>query len=852
MNGYRLGLSLSVVGPRSGLLDQAEWPLALRITIGTRGEPSLADAQDAVTATLHWTLWPDALPDLHVAFIDANGSRAAQYTPATVQAENKTFLDMLKSSVEKRGKALANQGLLSFEYQPAPDEVKDTDETKGRMVPWPGLMQTLTALVPPTPSALKATWYFTVPRDRIADQQPDGSWKLKTGIRVSAAPILVPGAQNAQHAGQVQVVTAPGATEVHWHTYSGVIDVEAHCEALRLESVLDHDLDEMNDYWLSIRDSRDDSLLDIAHRLEQALQPVALLGAVPVEKFTPHCVFHENGGVTRGATATETNKALGEWREVMANASEDEVAERRRALIQTALTTDGDPVDCIEEAYLQEVAGFFLTLPPTRASVSLVPGAQDELAPLVRAHLLPRLRPDTVRPALPGEGIELIIGDEKFRLRHKAQTDHKAIDDVAALQLFARRSSTAEGVNLQADAGGAPWHPLTAGAYALMDSAPTIRSDDRVLGITAAYIDGVLYREVSYAGANLVCRNPMTRVHREDMSKTETSLMLGQLDRVVSTEVPLLALPLRYGDYYEFAASVIDRGGGIAPELCQSGKPWQADLGKISKLCPPQRDRVQFRRRVPVGDCNILPGTGTSWPQTPQEVWLRCLEESGVDANQVPCILLVPEEEGYRSTAQLGSYAFSVERPLIDEHTLLRWEMPATYLSKGERTARVDALKEQLKKIHARRDVLMTTARELREHDAALASDASQDNLPDYDPAVSAIGLRWRFDSGAKGDVIIATDTQTITVQVGPAIAADPAHCVFTVSPGAYVRFEVLSLVAKVDFDRLDAEALKDLLELGDWNDMISGKSYRAFHPSIVLVETADKALPALSPTPYA
>ena len=84
---------------------------------------------------------------------------------------------------------------------------------------------------------------------------------------------------------------------VHVHSYSST-DVRSHCQLLKLEEALAHEVDELDNYWLSIRDSRDRSLLDLASRLEAALAPASILSAISVDEWAASC-FTEGGGVAR-------------------------------------------------------------------------------------------------------------------------------------------------------------------------------------------------------------------------------------------------------------------------------------------------------------------------------------------------------------------------------------------------------------------------------------------------------------------------------------------------------------------------------------------------------------------------
>ncbi len=850
MFGYRICLSLSLVGARRDLLTEDEWPFALRFAVGSNDNVDPGDVETFISSSLPWNLWPTGPTELLVHLELDGGSDLRRVTPATPQYEQQTFLDSLKAQIVTKGQSLAAEGRLSLPYVATPEEV--TDDGTEQPVPWAGLMQTLSSLAPPTPSALLATWYFKLPRDVVARETGDGTgiWELRPSIRMTAAPVAIPGAGGARHAGDVAV--KPGPPEIHIHQYGNGVPAEAHCEALWLGDVLKHDLDELDNFWMTIRDSRDDSLLDMANRLEQALQPVAMIETVGSGEFEKRAVVGLSNGDTRAATTLEVRDALNgfrHWAEEQAN--KDAAIEARRTVVRAALETQGDPIDALEQQYLEAAKAFLTNLPAPNNGVYLKEGAIPELAKIVQTELLPRFRAQDARPVLPGEGIDLVIGDPAKRLRHEEQPD-QSIHDVAGLQLFGRRSSSREGVDKEAgETGAANWHALTAGRYELAGDH-SVQSTDRLLPVTAAYVDGVLTREISYGGSNLVCRNPLSRVHREDMAESvhaaEQSLMLAPLERVICGTRNLLALPLRYADFYEFAASVMDRGGGMASEVTTDGSRWELDLTRLDTLSPPQRDRVQFLRRVPVGVCNLLPAAGKEWPQIPAQVWPRSLEVHGAEEDKTPCILLVPGGDGYAKELSRHRYEIGVEPPRIDEHTLLRWKMPATDLPDAERQRQADALKTELKGIHERRDQLMTTSKLLREHDASKGGAESREDLP-FDPAVSQMGLRWRFDSGAEGKVFLPAIPLTIAVEIGNASMYEPGTRTFFIAPGDFVRLELSPLVEEdSDFARMDAVALRELIEQdAPWEDLVvPGVLYRAFKPVTVYAETASAELPTM------
>ncbi|MCP1617468.1 MULTISPECIES: hypothetical protein [Pseudomonadaceae] len=817
--------------------------MALRVAIGLTAEPSSPqEAAESILPTLPWMVWHDALPE--VAVMDQNGIEIARCNPVGPLYDNVPFVEALQATVLSRGEDLAQRGCLTFTFDGSHQELQDADDVL--TVSWPGLMNTLNTMAQPTPSALKCTWFFNVDRDRVAALDADGNWQLKPGIAISASPVSLLGANYTS-------TQVGGDPTVHVHSYS-TAEVRAHCKLLELESALAHGLDELDNYWLSIRDSRDDSLLDLATRLETALGPGAILSAINIEEWTDACESMGASLPVRPATVSETKTALDLWKQKRVEAVSKSVANKRRSIIRKALLSDEDTVQVIRQGYLEQAHNTLASLmdiPQEGIRTKVRDDAVASLLVLLRDRLLPEFTPRAPGPCQPDEGIELLVGDELMRLRHEDQSSSPAVDDVAAIQFFGRRSSEVAALDAPDDTLTVEWHALSGARYAVptvYDGDTTVASTDRVLGVTASYVDQVLYRELTYSGTNLVCRNPMERVHRENLGEAdsgEADMMLAQLQRRTCPTWELRALPLRYGDHYEFAASVIDRAGGQATELCLPGQPWAFDPTSISRLSPPQRDRVCFLRRVAVGDCNILPPIG-GWPQTPDEVWLRCLEEAPPTVDNVArptSVLLVPSDRTvFRDRKSVGkatrwpsSVSFDVEAPRLDEHTLLRWNMPATTLEPAAQEAAVVALKAELTAIHRSRDDML-----------AEGSRAEVSGLP-FDPAVTALGVRYRFDGQAETKYILPFKAASITLDCGDAdLVEDNAHALrFVIAPGSYVRLGFVPLIAPDDFERMDEQALSRLLEHEPWIAK-DGTAYRAFAESVVFAESATAELPDL------
>lgn len=859
MEQLRLGLTLSIVGPREHLLDMPEWPMALRIAVGTDVEPAEEEQEALVIRTLPWTVWRDlsgARVTLAVQPAQGGAPVLHQRDVMAPLAEEASFLAGLKTAVEEGGARLARQGALKFAF--APEELVDQDPPAAdgagaaggacQPVQWPGLVATLQTLASPTPSALHCIWYFTVPRDMLVET--DGTAR---DVYLSAAPSEVEG---AAHAG-VAIGPTVGKYPVHEHAYAGAA-AAGQCQGLRLHSVIKHDVDELDNYWLAIHDSGDDSLLDLGARLDAACAPEAPLSVLSAQELGALVAAEVDQGAgrhyTRAATAQEVAIATDHWKNILK--AKGGAAETRARLLRAASNARDSQADAARVEYRRVVDGMLASLAPAPSGstgVRLALRADDAqrraLAASAQERLFPRGAPQRSAPSA-ADGIDLMVGDTTHRLRHVDTDSDNGVDDVAQIQLFGRRSSTQELLEVEAAAGGAGWHALSAARYQLPDSAAL--SFERLLGMTATYQDDVLCRELSYVGANIACEHPLGGVHRDQPgagTPEPASFVLAAPRSVACTGGALRSLPLRYGDFYEFAAAVRDRAGGMAAELT-GAHPWIADLGKIAALEPPQRNRVRFVRRSAPGDCSIGPGPQTAWPQTPANVALRCLEDlpdhPGRPAPAV--IFLVPDDPERFAAApapagpQPARYTFAVEAPRASEHVLLRWNMPPTNLPPQARAAAVEALQENLVAIFLERDERIADDGAAAPVPHHLGGAAGSDFLP-TDPAVAKLGVHWWFGSGGKGAALLDAARAEVTVAAGtPGTPGDGRR--FTVGEGDFLRLSFHALVSSADLDRFDQATLDTHLVPEDGAGPV-WPGYRAFEGSEVYVETASGALPA-------
>lgn len=825
MNPIQLQLSLSVVGPRERLHTRMKWPMALRVTAGYQDDYiDKEDAHALIDRSLPWNLWKGDFPQVLVIDDQGNRQLADVFAP---QADTTAFLDTLKAEVEHKAKSLYEY--MDFKVGTGGlREVVDNNQPSPVHLPWPGLLKTLTHLCAPTPSALKATWFFEIDASKLFEDDGTGTMKLRSTALLCAAPATFEGA-----------AAAPGPFDAAAaaRSFDYVDGMGARCNQLSANASLAHGLDELDNYWLSIRDSRDDSLLDLASRLEDALAPAALLGAIRIEEWDEVCRMPDAGGPRR-CTAAELATGLAAWRHKDHLAPFGrELATLRKTVIEQTLAGGSEPAAFLRACYRETVQDLLTRIIVVAGTPKVHADDLFRLSGLLAQRLLPvyfeKAQP---KPSRTGEGIQLLLGDERLRLASESHAIAPALDEVAAIQLFGRRST--DPAQLEPGAAfPAPWHALSAGHYAF--GAGALGPDAavaRIFGNSAVYEDGVLYREVNYMGANTVCRNPLQAAHAEVLDdKTDSSaisLLLASPERVTSADWSLRALPLRYGDHYQFAASVMDRAGGQALELCEPGKPWLPRLGALADLDPPQRDDVHFLRRVAVGTCNLLPPDG-GWPQTPDAVVLRCLEESAPlpPGERVASVCLVPRTAGFTSAAANRSMpwpdaiVFKIEPPKVDEHTALRWLMPATNAPREEQLAgrgRVAAMMKRM--LQGRHEKL-----------AGISLNEEPDHVPD--PAVSAIGVRWQVGKDGPSDqFVLPAQTEAFRVDIAAATRHTGGSS-FTVAPGAWLRIAIHPLVEVGDFARMDAPALGKLVTPDEWR--VGGQVYRAFAEDLVFVECA-------------
>ncbi|MDF3886689.1 hypothetical protein [Cupriavidus basilensis] len=830
MKDIQLDVTLSVVGPRKNLLSQPKWPMALRVCVGFSGESAnKQEAMEMIAASLPWNQWNGGLPE--ITLVDGNGKQI-QCVPEPPAADEVPFLQFIMDSVEKRGRALYDASVLNFSS--AGGQHHDVEDDAGvSKVSWPGLLSTLSTLHQPTPSALKTTWFFHADVGSICQIDPATGALQTTGVKLSAAPVELSG----KPISNVQFGNGAAVFE-----YAG--DVRCHCNAMVLDEVIDHGLDELDNYWMTIRDSRDDSVLDLAPQLDAALNPTAMLGAMRFDEWLSLCL---DPVTASPCTSAQLTQALDAWRSAFQSADKEAmaalIASARKTVIENMLKTPGEPAETLRKCYRDQVEVLLdAQLQAIRAPVVVGKTALQDASALLAERLLPgAFQPAETKPSKTGECVALVVGDERLRLVHEDVSKTSALDEVAAIQLWGRRSTDPAAFDIDAPAPAA-WHALGAGRYASQDD-PAAVGANCLFGAAVGYVDGVLYREYAFAGNNVVCRNPLDQAHREEMGDGDPGMRLVQMDRVAVKDWQLKPVPLRYGDHYEFAASIIDRAGGQADELTKQGLPWLPDLERLARLDPPQRDTLHFLRRVSLGACALVPANG-HWPSPPAGAVLRGLEHEPAPTpgqSTVPVLLVPADPEHFKAPAGTAEkragwpteVRFDVVPPQIDEHTAMRWFMPPTNVSRAEQEA-------------ARAQLVEVIGKVLEQREVALATGSSAQGLI-QDPAVDAVGIEWTIDGDASTPArqVLPAERREFIVRIGEQNGFDHDH-IFTVTPGAFLRITIHPLVSTANFARMDAVALRDHVEADPWTDASNGRTFRAFQGEIVIAECATHELPAL------
>jgi hypothetical protein len=536
---------------------------------------------------------------------------------------------------------------------------------------------------------------------------------------------------------------------------------------------------------------------------------------------------------------------------------------------------------------------------PEMAGVSAIDGnGTADFAQALLDILLPLNPADEPRPSLPNESLHFRVGAPEVALLHEDEAQASNSGDlaqIAALGALVRRSSSK-------DFTGRSWRLVTAGIGVLDPDGklktrpfgqPTLNGNQETLthtpdaiarGLTTAFEDGVLKSELLYRGEHpgtspvlrFVHRDTLENQDRDDQNQPLTLTRLssltfeapGLLGDAITYVEHTLAPAFRYGDWLEVAVPAFDRTGGMPALLDASthGVSGNDSFNPVFKwsalsasLQPPGAVPVEFLRRVPVGELNLLAkNEGDDWPTPPSGVTLRCREWIAARlkaADNAPVLVLgdpsIFTDGTDRKRDAPAMHAFRVDLPRVDEFTLSRWAMPPV----GSDAASAAPLKDELARIFTERDALLEKeAPDDTEADKKAARMAATTLLP-HEPAVAAVGIRVTIVDST-GNEITKTFTQpvvrttpfaakalTFTVSLS-GTAAGPID--WSVPAGSFASIELRPLVAFADYARFEHAAMKELVDAEVWDDTNgqTQKKYRAFAASRVLVESADALLP--------
>ncbi|MBV1839077.1 hypothetical protein [Photobacterium ganghwense] len=488
---------------------------------------------------------------------------------------------------------------------------------------------------------------------------------------------------------------------------------------------------------------------------------------------------------------------------------------------------------------------------------------------------------------LPGDGLHLVIGAPEYQVVHEENTDADLIgespggtgsgifDDVTGHVLLVRRH------NDDTQLPNEPWQLVSSGVAmageppnkTLFDPA-TDPSDwlHELLPIAEenAFVNGTLRSSRSYDGRLKHIQQPLRLAYDATMNDTEQPVAvepafsyqgLGLFSAANIPDGLQDALPiarsaiLRFGDYYQFKAGLVDAGGGLPKAIAQTDEPWRLNLATFTSVLSGTSSRpIPYLRRIPVGEVNILPTQGL-WQVIPTKMRLRAREwwagvagdqQEGRESRNVPTLILTPDDGAFDKAIE--SYTFDLAPPTTDENTLLRWVVP----TKDETTANKNSI----------RDLYERTVTRVIENRRTNPDSPNPELMP-HDPAVSALGFRVSV-FGATGnllgggdivEIIQLTDDDFyrkkrvgVEVSIGDRQSqplsnfSNPVKLTLRIPEGSFACIRTYPLVTKMEFDtRFSAIELFDKLapDQSHWPD------YRAFDFSAILVEAATAQLPS-------
>ncbi len=895
-----LNLTIVPVGPRDDfkIADTQRWRFALQVAPGfdvdlDSNHPQYDDYLKAMLPwqALHdqadsleicWSLFPNTSPGITDGNLRASAADELSFLSASGVAfdlrsavQSHRWKDFIPTPMTKR----------SFIIPMTSDPEPITADTIVLPAVWQASGTSLPALAS---GLLRCEWYFELELSaglvQAIQANPDS-------FKIAAWPREFNDVSESLTFDHVEQPAGQDAVQVFYTIPSTAgVELRAQVRPFSLEQLMHTKEEALADYWLPTADSRLDSLLEV----EQAVRD-ALSDTVRIHLLTAKML------VDTEATPTASNDPLADARRFLEAArsvltgdpKSVDRASVRRVIAKAMKDANGNATSLLgklrDTLTTQTVDEWW---PSVIQSVDPNGGWRRHRASEIFEPLMLEIFPDKQPngPVLPGEGIDVLLGLEKSRLRHEdpeagddtsSNSDHAQIAEFGVLVRRAREA---------ADLVRYDWSLATA-CVAVADEGSSLRSrywgeeinpgnghTDEILpydrrpivrGVASAFINGIARTDITYYGAPLVAATIGSALHdydgEEEGSTSPPDLLpiryepVGPVRDHVQNAARCLVPPLRYGDWYQFAGFVIDRAGGIPDEVAaadhQRGPIFDWDklqAGQLPGLDQPAvYQPLQFLRRVPVGEINVVPDRKTSpaglapekqdrppeWPALSPDISLRSREWLSAripDSESVPAVLL---SMGRSFNRELDATSFTASAPQLDEHTLQRWLMPRATLP-GEDPAQaklqLEALNVVLADIHKKRSAMPLTP------DWTKAAEAI---LP-FDPAVSAIGLR-RVVVDESGVTTESAETVGLTVTISTQIVGanqfPPGP--FDLRPGTFVLLELLPLITLDDFARFEPLAMQNLIEEEPWKDA-TGNEYRAFHATRVLIEAASDSLP--------
>lgn len=882
----RLALDLHPVGPREGNAAAAELWLGLNIASGYDTEPDPGDARRMVDALMPGAFLPDPVSfRLYLLGTAPDEIPALAADPAGAGA----FAAKLAAGVLGLAATLATQGKLDMGWAGEPVESGDEEIADGTLKAWPwlGLSTGMATLPPELAQDIRGRCYV-----KVDGAQLRAALAADPDARIVLAPEQVEDANNGKTFDLASC--DPETGDRCTLTYGArddlgkdLPDLLAYAIPLPLSALFASAAGSpLAGYWLSVTDSRDDSVADIDQILARNADPAALAMLPSAELLGTALGFaapSKRRPLPAHIAAIRAGARL--WAEKLA---EDARAERVRSFVDAVLSHDDLETKALARHAQERIAtewADFLAEAETTIRDGRIPIADDlklgvddhftldeaVLAEGLETPVWQFLRIDAQPgPSLPGEGIDFLIGEHGRRLVSasaepaQGRTD---FNEMAEFGLLVRRAS------VSTDLKTMPWRIVTAGVPLLdpdkllnelpWGSPATLGLDlhDRIAvrGLALAFKDGVLRNDDAYFGQMMTGPRALSFVHdtrgQSDepagapVDATELHYVSPALTTVAGSE-HARAPVLRYGDSYELAALLIDRVGGL-PAALTGGKPWIADLSRLATATPPLAKVIAFLRRVPLGDLNVKPSGLAGWPKPPAGVQLRAVEwhaAAGTSRAAPPVLLFGNLADPPPGVGNVTSHAFTVEPPSIDEHTLQRWAMPPTTATAATAQAAILAFKDEYVRIMDIRNALQVAGSSRQEADMLPHDPAAPDVLlerREFDRdglAVATDQLRVAFVADGvfrkaplEIEVSLAA-TKPLSAAVSKATVAAPPE-------GHFAELKISLLCPASDHVRFDGAALP-YGKLATYADPVTKQTYRVHPGETILLETICEDLP--------